>query len=143
MMATIALPESGRRSDPGLLEQLNDQRKLSGRARSAARHRERTEAPPARQPRQDTTRTTIYVNGTADGATVIGRDYPAVPRTPELIRLGNETIRTVVRTQGRQPVPFFCECSNANCDEARWLALADFDHHAQTGEPILVDGHAC
>ncbi len=136
--------ESGRESDPRLGEQFDHRGKLSGRARSAARHRERTEAHlPARQSRQITTPNTSYVNGRAAGATVVSSDYPVPSRAPDLIRRGNETIRATVRTQGRQPIPFFCECSDAACGQALWLALADYDQHTQTGEPILVDGHAC
>jgi len=142
-MATNALPDSGRSSDPGLREQLSHRRKLSGRARSAARHRERTEAPPAGRPRQTGARTTMYANGTAAGAAVVGSDYPVALRTPERVRLENATIRAAVRTQGRQPVPFFCECSNGSCDGALWLPLTDYDQRAQAGEQILVDGHPC
>ena len=96
----------------------------SGRARSAARHRERTEARlPTRRLPQSTTRTSGYADRTTVGA--------------------NETIRAVIRTQGHQLVPFFCECSEAGCGQAIWLALADYDEHARVGDPLLVEGHAC
>lgn len=115
-------------------------RQAGGRTR-LARHRERTGAHPlVRRPRHSTTQKIRYVNGT-DAA--VSDDYPVAARAPELIRQGNEAIRAAVRTQGGQTVPFFCECSDATCDQALWLALADYDRHAQTGEPILVDEHAC
>ncbi len=56
--------------------------------------------------------------------------------------MANETIRAAVRAQGRQPVPFFCECADLGCRQAIWLPLEDYDHHTQAGEPILADGHA-
>ena len=115
----------------------------SGRARSAARHRERTEARlPTRLP-QSTTRTSGYANRTTVGATAANGDYAVVSRGPSLGRDGNETIRAVIRTQGHQLVPFFCECSEAGWGQALWLALADYDEHARVGDPLLVEGHAC
>jgi hypothetical protein len=125
MMANIAVPKSGR-------------------ARSAARHRERTEArPPARRLPQSTTRTSGYANRTTVGATAANGDYAVVSRGLSLGRHGNQTIRAVIRTQGHQLVPFFCECSEAGCGQALWLALADYDEHARVGDPLLVEGHAC
>ena len=142
-MVSITSPESGRESDPWLTEQLDRPGKMAGRTRLAARHSERTGAHPlTRRPRRSTTRKMRYVNGTDAAATVVRDDYPVASRAPELIRQGNAAIRAAVRTQGGQTVPFFCECLAAACDQAVWLALADYDRHARTGEPILVDDHA-
>jgi len=74
---------------------------------------------------------------------MIGSDCPVSLQKSELSRQGNETIRAALRTQGRQPVPFFCECSDSGCGQTLWLPLADFDQHALTGNPILADGHPC
>jgi hypothetical protein len=117
----------------------------SGRARSAARHRERTEARlPTRRLPQSTTRTSGYADRTTVGATTAANgNYAVASCGPTLGRHGNETIRAVIRTQGHQLVPFFCECSEAGCGQALWLALADYDEHARVGDPLLVEGHAC
>ncbi len=116
----------------------------SGRAHSAARHRERTEARlPSRRLPQSTTRASGYANRTTAGATAVNGGYAVMSHGPVPGRQGNETIRAVIRTQGHQLVPFFCECADAGCGQALWLALADFDRRARAGEPILVDGHAC
>jgi hypothetical protein len=115
-----------------------------GRARSAARHRERTEARlPSRPLPQSTTRTSGYANRSTHATTAVNGDHAVVPHGPALGRQGNEMIRAVIRTQGHQLVPFFCECSDAACCRALWLALADYDRQTLAGETILVDGHAC
>ena len=143
-MASITLSEPGRGSDLGLTEKFEQRGTLSGRARSAARHRERTEARvPTRRSRHARTQAISHSAGRTPAADTLGDQCAVSLPKAELVRQGNETIRTTVRTQGRQPVPFFCECSQADCGQALWLALADFDQHALTGDPILADGHRC
>lgn len=114
----------------------------SGRARSAARHRERTEGRPLTRRPQTTTRTSSSMNGTAGGATAVNSNHPLASRDPGLIRRGNETIRAAIRTQGLQLVPFFCECSDPRCGQALWIPLADYDERTRTDATILVEGHA-
>ena len=114
----------------------------SGRARSAARHRERTEGRPLTRRPQTTTRTSSSMNGTAAGATAVNSNYPLASRDPGLIRRGNETIRAAIRTQGLQLVPFFCECSDATLragalDTTRRLRRTHSDRCKDSGR-----GHA-
>jgi hypothetical protein len=97
---------------------------------------------PARQPRQTQTHETGRGNAAVAGAkaTTI-RFERALGARAELVRRGNTTIRSAIRTQGRQRVPFLCECLDADCDEALWLILDEYDRRTQAGEPILVAGH--
>jgi hypothetical protein len=123
MMVSIAVPQSGR-------------------ARSAARHRERTEGRlPTRRPRT-TPDPSSSVNGTTARATAVA-DGHSVASGPVVIRRGNDTIRATIRTQGRQLVPFFCECSDPGCGQALWMPTEDYDELSRAGRAILVDGHTC
>jgi hypothetical protein len=120
----------------------------SGRARSAARHRERTEGRlPTRRP-QTATPPSSSMNGTAGRATPVNttaanNGHSVASSGSALVRHGNDTIRAAIRTQGRQVVPFFCECSDSRCEQALWIPLADYDECTRAGQAILVDGHAC
>jgi hypothetical protein len=83
------------------------------------------------------------VNGTTARATAANNGHSVASPGSALSRRGNDTIRAAIRTQGRQVVPFFCECADTRCEQALWIPLADYDERTSAGKAILVDGHAC
>ncbi len=68
---------------------------------------------------------------------------PVAERSPALLRRVNEFMREGRRGQTEpERIPFFCECSRADCYEPVWLTADAYDERrVKAQDPLILPAH--
>lgn len=76
-------------------------------------------------------------------ASAVRPGAPVAERSPALLRRVNEVMREGRLGQTEpERIPFFCECSRADCYEPVWLTADAYDERrVKAQDPLILPGH--